>query len=79
MEFLLEERRTIGWQAWNKIIQDKWNPQQIVRNVPQVLTQAFAWVPLLLPDEMPNERQKAEREALGAPDAQENPPTGGGE
>jgi hypothetical protein len=60
LSFWWKGEQELAGNAWKKI-QDKWNPQQIVmsrgaivkENVPQVLTQAFAWVPPL-PD-MPEE------------------------
>jgi hypothetical protein len=69
LSFWWKGEQELAGKAW-KMIQEKWNPQQIVmsrgevvkENASQVLTQAFAWVPPL-PD-MPAER-KVEKEALG--------------
>jgi hypothetical protein len=69
LSFWWKGEQELAGKAWKKI-QEKWNPQQIVmsrgkivkENAPQVLTQAFAWVPPL-PDMQ--EEPKVEREALG--------------
>jgi hypothetical protein len=69
LSFWWKGEQELAGKAWKKI-KEKWNPQQIVmsrgeivkENVPQVLTQAFAWVPPL--PETPQE-PKVDREALG--------------
>ena len=69
LSFWWKGEQELAGKAWKKI-QNMWNPQQIVmsrgeivkENAPQVLTQAFEWVPPL-PDMQ--EEPKVEWEALG--------------